>query len=62
MITVPPSWSRMSPHAKACYLVDSCQAKDYRDARIKAGRMAAQERRQVTVGQYQAALERQKLD
>ena len=33
MKNVPPSWEKMTPHAQACYLVDTHRAKDYADAR-----------------------------
>lgn len=62
MINTPPSWPRMSPHAKACYLVDSYQARNYADARRKVGRMERRLRPSITVMQYQAQLEKRKID
>ena len=38
-LNLPPSWPRMSPHAKACYLIDAHLAKNYTEARRKVGRM-----------------------
>lgn len=35
---LPPSWDRMSDHSRACYLVDSHQARDYAKARRAVGR------------------------
>ena len=38
-LNLPPSWPGMSPHAKACYLIDAHLAKNYTEARRKVGRM-----------------------
>lgn len=37
-LNLPPSWERMSDHAKAVYLVDTHQSKGYSQARRAVGR------------------------
>jgi len=60
-LNLPPSWGRMSDHAKACYLVDSHQARDYSDARRKVGRRKREERNRITVAVYLARMEKMGL-
>ncbi len=60
---LPPSWPRMSDHARACYLVDSHQAKDYSRARRAVGREKLRRTASapITVAAYQQGLERLKI-
>jgi len=51
----------MSPHARACFLCDSHQARDYADARRKVGRMEREGRGKVPVQTVIASLERRNL-
>jgi len=60
-LRLPPSWPRMSPHCRACYLVDSHQARDYADGRRKVGRMEREGRGKVPVQTVIASLERRNL-
>ncbi len=61
-LRLPPPWDRMSAHARACYLVDSHQARDYTDARRKVGRIERKARDRITVMQYQQNLVKLRID
>lgn len=63
-MNLPPSWSSMTDHAKACYLANTHQARDYHAARNAIGREKRETRivaTKITVPQYTAQMERRNI-
>lgn len=60
-LNLPPSWSRMSDHNRALYMLNAHLAKTYAEARRKVGRMERVERAKVSVAAYQERLEKLRL-
>jgi len=61
-LRLPPSWERMSDHARAVYLCDTFQAKGYSQARRAVGREKRRAKvAALSVQAYQAGLEKMKL-